>query len=1000
MDILVNSRQQGNKKFMYEPHSSRNVATDKNHIFINSMLHFLGIKLDNIEISKKVTYFYGEYTINYMCDNQYLYLKVTSLGTIMKITITKLMYSINFIKDENIILVTFGTTYNMMYNPKICLDEDLYYVIITKIYEYYTHQYEDNMTFIGFKKVENILGLYCLENEEGKIYKYIEFEHKYNADTDIHKYIFGDEPRIPDDSCFFRAFGDDTKHMCMAAELIENINTSHIISTFKCHINQMYLNVEICDDKNVMSSYHIPLHESDIAYYIEKQHNFDGYNYGISIFGHTQESFDINEYFRVIKKVNDGGMQSYYNSEMINIYWEKISNTIRKMNNIIDNDIPVVLDILLNKSTSYDMFYKYISSDPKIQWAFGFLYEFILDDKLFFCIKIIENILSHRGKTYGLQNFVENYNKLFDDDVIINFENTFSFLIQHLDFHDKNYHNNYYNDLPYGEECVGYSHKINNMIKKIASYFIDFHENMYTRNVSDEMLKNIYNTMTSRKNNDLLEMYDSGKLDDIIEQIIKYRDEDTCSIKFDEDKYWLRNEREEYYDYSINHLYKLRQTSRKYNRKSLMINDNLIQCTRQINVGGSAAFDASQEYCVAYKYGEYIKYLIVEYGNGIFKSSSVKIEKTSGTSASISNETIENDMYEYMKISKEKTKNLLITKNLLKKNKHGINGFKAGITSTGEPCIIELRIFPKSVVAFDKKLDKYRTNTCSVKNIYKVAIKKDDNNAMGYKIEHSIPIHTTAPDGICPICCSNEATQVASPCRHNLCLECWMDILSSRHKKCPYCAKNIEKIDYIPNDNIMDIIDRYEKAYSFVSTHRIEYKIGETLEIKDFDPNINSVCKSGIHFHLNIEDTYKWFEYLLIPHNLGANIADIEKDNDDIYTCSTHLKILDDVIDNINDDIDNENSSDENLDYVCDVYEFMDFYSGDSYLHGTCDPINDETTEKNHIVDINGECEYEYECEHECEHECEYIHNEDEILLYNIKKPTRCDYEELIIEEE
>lgn len=330
----------------------------------------------------------------------------------------------------------------------------------------------------------------------------------------------------------------------------------------------------------------------------------------------------------------------------------------------------------------------------------------------------------------------------------------------------------------------------------------------------------------------------------------------------------------------------------------------------------------SNDILTMYKYRNYVKYddtfifnkngdihqYITTYGN-TQTTTTKEVTSEKGETKSYSKETISRDQYKYMKINDEgKNKITYIGDNKNQNNKYGFDAYKAGVTEDGNPCIIVLRILPDSVVACDKNMTKYRTNKCVVKNIYGVEMDVEYiNKQYKYKVNHCINLNNTTPDGICPLCCANQATQVARPCNHNICLECCVKLMKNKDNTiCPFCRGNIEKVDYIPDykQNIENNAKTYDKAYSLVSIKTSLYQVGKYIEIYDFDKNLDSVCCNGIHYHLNIEDCYKWFEYLLIPDELKSDETRILS-NDIIIN---KYQNLDNVIDllSINEDTDDD----------------------------------------------------------------------------------------------
>lgn len=282
------------------------------------------------------------------------------------------------------------------------------------------------------------------------------------------------------------------------------------------------------------------------------------------------------------------------------------------------------------------------------------------------------------------------------------------------------------------------------------------------------------------------------------------------------------------------------------------------------------------------KDNEIHKYIIT-FGNSQMTSKK-EIITHNGEIKSYTKEKINSKEYEYMKIGEGKSKSLVITENKNINNKYGYDGYKAGVTADGKPCIIILRILPDSIVACDPKMTKYRTNKCVVKNIIGVNMQVTKvSDQYKYQIDHNITLNDTTIDGICPICCTKEASQVARPCNHNVCLDCWIKIIHNKDdNNCPFCRQKVQKIDYIPNykKNLKNNLKYYNDAYSIVSSKITHYKVGHSIEVDNFNKNLDAVCCNGIHYHLTIEATYKWFEYLLIPDELKDNNAKINLNND------------------------------------------------------------------------------------------------------------------------
>lgn len=341
---------------------------------------------------------------------------------------------------------------------------------------------------------------------------------------------------------------------------------------------------------------------------------------------------------------------------------------------------------------------------------------------------------------------------------------------------------------------------------------------------------------------------------------------------------------------------------------------------------------------------------IISFGNHI--SSNKTVISNDGTTKSYSKEEIGTSQYKYIKIGENKNENCVLSKEKNGKNNFGYDGYKAGITLKGEPCIIILKIFPDSVVACDNKMKKYRTNKCAVKNIYKVQMVSDKNRRKGYTINHNISINDTSFDGICPICCTKEASQVARPCNHNMCLDCWIKIISENGKKakCPYCTLEIDKIDYVSTykSDLDKRIENCDEAYSIVSTKKTKYRVGSIIEVNDFDKNLSAVCCNGIHFHTDIKETYKWFEYLLIPNELKDKSSELYLNDDTLSNYMNFEKYIRDAnFKNDTDDDFEENEFDNQIEFDDNDIELLsisdDFsdisdsdISSDEFEENTC----------------------------------------------------------------
>ena len=113
---------------------------------------------------------------------------------------------------------------------------------------------------------------------------------------------------------------------------------------------------------------------------------------------------------------------------------------------------------------------------------------------------------------------------------------------------------------------------------------------------------------------------------------------------------------------------------------------------------------------------------------------------------------------------------------------------------------------------------------------------------------------------------------ISDPCRHKLCGDCWTGVMIvQKNNNCPYCQSKIEKIiplEHVENKKHLSLLE----GYSCVYTDDFVYRIGEEVEVEDFDEDLKKICSNGIHYHTNVNDVFQWFEYLDIPEGLRNNI--------------------------------------------------------------------------------------------------------------------------------
>lgn len=194
-----------------------------------------------------------------------------------------------------------------------------------------------------------------------------------------------------------------------------------------------------------------------------------------------------------------------------------------------------------------------------------------------------------------------------------------------------------------------------------------------------------------------------------------------------------------------------------------------------------------------------------------------------------------------------------------KYNKNGYIGYKACIGPHNEKCIVKLYVPPDAYIATDSTAKKFRTNKCRVLDIATLtnnfAIKEDFRN------------------NICSRCAIKPANKVASPCMHMYCTDC---IYSMIDTKCSVCKKSVISV----GNPIIEYNSEKKKqcqltvAYSFITSKTQRYKIGDEIIVDNYDKSLEHKCSSGIHFHLDMSETYQWFEYMNIPNELRPTLFD------------------------------------------------------------------------------------------------------------------------------
>lgn len=234
--------------------------------------------------------------------------------------------------------------------------------------------------------------------------------------------------------------------------------------------------------------------------------------------------------------------------------------------------------------------------------------------------------------------------------------------------------------------------------------------------------------------------------------------------------------------------------------------------------------------------------------------------------------------------------NQFVVKSNLQKNIYeGHVGYKAARTSENKKCVVKLYVSGDSKIAWEPISDKYRTNFATVMSIKLIK----ERHGKFYLERDLLPEE-------CPICRDAIATHVSIPCRHKFCSKCWERKFCD-DKKCYLCRGDVTSVMALNIDVYDGMLGEIRKngivyqdtfipeAYSFIHTGTFVYRAGDPVIETQFDGNLDKTCLPGIHYHENLEDVFKWFEYMDIPAELrvaertvtpGTSILDAIIDTD------------------------------------------------------------------------------------------------------------------------
>lgn len=214
----------------------------------------------------------------------------------------------------------------------------------------------------------------------------------------------------------------------------------------------------------------------------------------------------------------------------------------------------------------------------------------------------------------------------------------------------------------------------------------------------------------------------------------------------------------------------------------------------------------------------------------------------------------------HLESNKSQSDNKLNTKISAKPNLKfkNLTGYKAARTLDNKLCIIKLLIPGDSKIILDNFYEKYKTDTAQVLSIDQVIYNKNKF----YFVKD-------LENQDCPVCLDQPADHILYPCRHRICSTCYSQILAITNiTNCHYCRANIKYSENIPNIKINS--EEITEALSCIHTNNFLYKKNQIINIPDFDTNLSKICGPGIYFHDQLEDVFKWFEYLDIPVELKS----------------------------------------------------------------------------------------------------------------------------------
>jgi hypothetical protein len=221
--------------------------------------------------------------------------------------------------------------------------------------------------------------------------------------------------------------------------------------------------------------------------------------------------------------------------------------------------------------------------------------------------------------------------------------------------------------------------------------------------------------------------------------------------------------------------------------------------------------------------------------------------------------------YEYDKDGNELSSKNIDSNNMLNikhvndgliQKKYNRLGYKAARTPDGMMVIVTLMIPNTAKVAWDYNKDKYRTDRAVVLSIKPVVYGKQNHYYVkDFQLEE------------CPICFDEVGTHMALPCRHKLCGDCWVAVITTSNDRCPYCKTSINRIinlKQVEDDNYLSL----PEALSAIHTSDFVYRAGEEVQVLNFDGDLKKVCAPGVHYHETESDVFQWFEYMNIPDDL------------------------------------------------------------------------------------------------------------------------------------